>query len=109
MGKHRWKSLPNIPFDQEPAMSAPPLTEAVTQHILSKEYDLIRINFANGDMVGHTGNLQATIQALEIVDEAVGKVWKACEETQSILLITADHGNADENGTVGQRKTVQNR
>ena len=86
----------NVPFDQAPAMSASPLAEKVAESILSREYDHIRINFANGDMVGHTGNLEATIQAIEIVDQAVGKVWEACKQSNSILLITADHGNADE-------------
>ena len=86
----------NIPFDQAPAMSALPLTNAAAKEILSQKYDHIRINFANGDMVGHTGNLDATVQAVEIVDHAIGEVWKVCKNTDSILLITADHGNADE-------------
>ena len=86
----------NVPFDQEPAMSAPILAKKVSEAILSQKYDHVRINFANGDMVGHTGNLNATIEALSILDQAVGDVWEACKQTSSILLITADHGNADE-------------
>jgi 2,3-bisphosphoglycerate-independent phosphoglycerate mutase len=86
----------NVPFDQKPAMSAPELAKQVSKAIRSQKYDHIRVNFANGDMVGHTGKLDATIKSVEIVDQSVAEVWKACQESNSVLLITADHGNADQ-------------
>ena len=59
-------------------------------------FDFARINFPNGDMVGHTGNLEASVVAVETVDLCVAKLIQAADETDTILLITADHGNADE-------------
>ena len=86
----------NVPFDQQPQMSAFIVTEKTCEAIRANKYDHIRLNIANGDMVGHTGNFSATVNAMEIVDQCVGELEKAARETNSILLITADHGNADE-------------
>ncbi|HND31198.1 MAG TPA: alkaline phosphatase family protein, partial [Myxococcota bacterium] len=62
----------------------------------SGKFDHIRLNLANGDMVGHTGNFDATVTAVECVDRCVGRLWAACQEEGAVLLVTADHGNADE-------------
>ena len=86
----------NVPFNQAPRMKALEVTNLSIKAIETREYDHIRLNIANGDMVGHTGDLQATIEAVEFVDECVGRLIKACTDTNSILLVTADHGNADE-------------
>ena len=76
-------------------MSAYTIAEELTKRIGSGDYDFIVANFANGDMVAHSGNLEATIKACEVVDQCVGKVFKAVQEAGGALLITADHGNAD--------------
>ena len=86
----------NVPFNQAPRMKALEVTEQTLIAINSQQYDHIRLNIANGDMVGHTGDLQATIEAVEFVDECVGRIVEACTSTNSILIVTADHGNADE-------------
>ena len=79
-----------------PEMSAYKVTEKVMYAIESKVYDTIILNFANPDMVGHTGNLEATIKALEVIDECIGKIVEAIEKVKGVLLITADHGNAEQ-------------
>ncbi len=83
-------------YDQKPEMSAYPVADAVAKAILSKKYALIVVNFANGDMVGHTGNIQAAIKAVEAVDECLAKIAKAIDETDAAMLVTADHGNSDQ-------------
>ena len=83
-------------YDQKPEMSAYEVTEKVIEAINSGKYDNIILNYANPDMVGHTGNLEAAIKAIETIDECVGKVLKAVEEKNGVLLITADHGNAEQ-------------
>lgn len=82
-------------YDRNPEMQAPIITEKVIEKIELKKYYFILINFANPDMVGHTGNLKAAIKAAEIVDECVGKIVQAAKE-KYIILITADHGNFEE-------------
>ena len=77
-------------------MSAYEVTEKVLEAIESDKYDSIILNYANTDMVGHTGSLTAAIKAVEAVDECVGKVVKLVESKQGNLLITADHGNAEQ-------------
>ena len=77
-------------------MEAQEITDVVCAAMKSGNYDHIRLNLANGDMVGHTGDKKATISALETVDMCVGQLIKAALESNSILLVTADHGNADE-------------
>ena len=83
-------------YDQKPEMSAYEVTDKVLDAIKQDKYDCIILNYANTDMVGHTGSLEAAIKAVEAVDECVGKVVKLVEEKQGNLLITADHGNAEQ-------------
>ena len=85
----------NVPFNQAPKMKALEVTNLSVKP-LKAQYDHIRLNIANGDMVGHTGDLNTTIEAVEFVDECVGRIVESCQKTGSILMITADHGNADE-------------
>jgi 2,3-bisphosphoglycerate-independent phosphoglycerate mutase len=82
-------------YDLMPQMSAYGIAEELTKRIRLGEYDFVVANFANADMVGHSGNIDATIKACEVVDECVGKVLDAVEEMGGVLMITADHGNAD--------------
>ena len=83
-------------YDLKPEMSAPEVTEKVLEAINSEKYNCIILNFANPDMVGHTGNLDAAIKAIETVDECVGKVVSAIKSKKGNLIITADHGNAEQ-------------
>lgn len=82
-------------YDLIPQMSAVPVQEALCEQIATEQYDMIVCNFANCDMVGHTGDMDAAIKAVETVDTCVGKVVEACTEHGYIVCITADHGNAD--------------
>jgi 2,3-bisphosphoglycerate-independent phosphoglycerate mutase len=82
-------------YDLQPEMSAYKIADELTARIGSGVYDFVVANFANGDMVAHSGNLEATIKACEVVDECVGRVYKAVQEAGGALMITADHGNAD--------------
>lgn len=82
-------------YDLQPEMSAPEVTDKLVAAILSKQYDAIICNYANGDMVGHTGNLKAAIIAIETLDTCVGRVVAAAQNTGSEVIITADHGNAE--------------
>jgi 2,3-bisphosphoglycerate-independent phosphoglycerate mutase len=87
---------PKVPtYDLKPEMSAYPLTEQVLLQ-LQQEYKLVVINLANVDMVGHTGNIPAAIQACEVVDSCVGKIANAVQERGGVTFITADHGNTEE-------------
>jgi len=83
-------------YDQKPAMSAIKVTEDLCAAIRSGDYDVIICNFANLDMVGHTGNFDATVEAVEIVDACVGRVYDTVRDVNGDLLITADHGNAEQ-------------
>lgn len=83
-------------YDQQPEMSAREITNRVLKEIDAATYDLIVVNFANADMVGHTGNLQATVAAVEAVDECLGKIASAVLAKDGAMIITADHGNAEE-------------
>ena len=96
---------PNVKtYDLKPEMSAYEVAKEVVLRIESLKYDVVILNFANCDMVGHTGNFQATKEAVEAVDSCLGKVLEAVRKVNGILLITADHGNAeqmlDEKGNV---------
>ncbi len=82
-------------YDQKPAMSIRGIVRKLTQEIRDNSYGFYVANFANADMVGHTGNLPATIKAIEFIDEALGEVVAAVLEVGGVLLITADHGNAE--------------
>lgn len=83
-------------YDQKPEMSAPEVIEEVIRRIRSGVYDLIVVNFANGDMVGHTGVLSAAVKAVEVVDAGVGRIVEATLSAGGSLVITADHGNCEQ-------------
>ncbi len=85
-----------IPFEQRPWMKAAQVTDAVVEAVRSGRYPLIRVNYANGDMVGHTGNREATILAVQTVDLCLARLVKAVRRAKGVALITADHGNADQ-------------
>ena len=82
-------------YDLQPEMSAPEVTEEAVKRIESGNYDVIILNFANCDMVGHTGVLQAAVKAVETVDTCVGRVVEATLKMGGIAMVTADHGNAE--------------
>jgi 2,3-bisphosphoglycerate-independent phosphoglycerate mutase len=82
-------------YDLMPEMSAPGITDVLCQNILSKSHEFTLCNYANGDMVGHSGNLAATIRACEVVDEQLTRIVAAAERAGARLLITADHGNCE--------------
>jgi len=88
-------------YDLEPKMSASMVGDAVLK-AMEEQYDFIVVNFANGDMVGHTGNLEAATRAVEAVDEQLGRLLDKAEESNYSLILTSDHGNCeqmfDENG-----------
>jgi len=86
----------NVPFDEAPAMKAREITDKTIELLQSGDYRFGRLNFANGDMVGHTGNLQATVAAMEAVDRCLGRLVEAVEAAGGILVFTADHGNAED-------------
>ena len=83
-------------YDLKPEMSAYEVTKKVVEAVQSDKYDTIILNYANPDMVGHTGNLEATIKAIEAIDECVQKVVDAVEEKNGMIIMTADHGNAEQ-------------
>lgn len=87
---------PNVPtYDLKPEMSAYEVADTVTEKIRSGEYDFVVINFANCDMVGHSGVLEAAIKAVEAVDACVGKVYDTVMDMDGVMILTADHGNAE--------------
>jgi 2,3-bisphosphoglycerate-independent phosphoglycerate mutase len=83
-------------YDLQPEMSAPQLTDRLIEAINSHTYDVIICNYANADMVGHSGNFNATVRAIECLDQCMSRVWAALKKQGGKLLITADHGNAEE-------------
>lgn len=89
-------------YDQKPEMSAPEVTDALVDAIKSGKYDAIICNYANSDMVGHTGKFAAAVAAIEALDRCIGRVVEALEQVGGEMLITADHGNAE------QMEDVQN-
>jgi 2,3-bisphosphoglycerate-independent phosphoglycerate mutase len=93
-----WKEIPSdvCPFEDAPRMKADEITAAVVEAIKGGEYKFIRLNFPNGDMVGHTGNFDAVKVAVEAVDEGVGKIMEAIKQTNGIMVCSADHGNSDD-------------
>jgi 2,3-bisphosphoglycerate-independent phosphoglycerate mutase len=82
-------------YDLQPDMSAPELTDKAVAAIDSGKYDLIVLNYANPDMVGHTGNLPAAVKAVETVDAGLGRIAEAVQKAGGVLLVTADHGNCE--------------
>ena len=85
-----------LPFDQRPEMQAAPIVDAVVQRMEDGSFDAARINLANGDMVGHTGVLDAAVRAVQTLDQALDRLVEAARRTGTVLLITADHGNVEE-------------
>jgi 2,3-bisphosphoglycerate-independent phosphoglycerate mutase len=85
-----------VPFDQRPWMKAAEISDAVAAAITSGAHDVVRVNYANGDMVGHTGDLEATRIAIEVLDRQLARLERAVRDSGGVLLVTADHGNADE-------------
>ena len=85
-----------VSFDERPWMKSAEITDRVIEVIRSKEYGFVRLNYPNGDMVGHTGNMDATVIGVEAVDLALARMIHAIDETGAVLVITADHGNADQ-------------
>jgi 2,3-bisphosphoglycerate-independent phosphoglycerate mutase len=94
------KTLPDgrplTTYDQQPEMSAYAVCDEVVKRVNSNQYDLIVVNFANGDMVGHTGVLGAAIKAVEVVDVCVGRILEALQKLNGIAIVTADHGNCEQ-------------
>ena len=82
-------------YDLQPEMSAPEVTEKVIEALKSQEYGFILVNFANPDMVGHTGMLDAAIKAIEFLDECLKKIVDTVKEVDAVMLLTSDHGNAE--------------
>jgi len=82
-------------YDLQPEMSAPEVTDRLVEAIGSGNYDLIVCNYANPDMVGHTGNLSAAIKAMETIDKSMGRLTQAIETAGGVMLVTADHGNIE--------------
>ncbi|MBN1349684.1 alkaline phosphatase family protein, partial [candidate division KSB1 bacterium] len=85
-----------VPFDQKPKMKAAEIADKTIELLKSGRYRFGRLNFANGDMVGHTGVMSAAITAVETVDECVGKLIEVVNSLDGVVIVTADHGNADE-------------
>ena len=85
-----------VPFEQRPWMKCADITDKLIECLLSGKYRYLRVNFPNGDMVGHTGNLEATICSMEALDLQLARILKVIDELHGAAMITADHGNADE-------------
>jgi 2,3-bisphosphoglycerate-independent phosphoglycerate mutase len=85
-----------VPFEQRPWMKCAEIADRVIGAIPSGKFDFIRLNFPNGDMVGHTGVYQAVVCGMEAMDIQIGRIAKAVEEAGAVMVITADHGNSDD-------------
>lgn len=94
-----------IPFEQAPAMKSAEITEHMVTAMASRQFDFLRCNFPNGDMVGHTGVLEAVITAMECVDQGLARILEAAEQYGYTVLVTADHGNADQMTETKKGKT----
>ena len=94
-----------IPFEQAPAMKSKEITEKMVEAMASKQYQFIRCNYPNGDMVGHTGVMEAVVYAMECVDNGLKAILEAADKYGYTVLITADHGNADQMTETKKGKT----
>lgn len=94
-----------IPFEQAPAMKSAEITEHMVNAMASRQFDFLRCNFPNGDMVGHTGVLEAVITAMECVDQSLARILEAADQYGYTVLVTADHGNADQMTETKKGKT----
>ncbi len=101
----RYVEIPSdkLPFEQAPAMKAREITAAAVAAIRSGRWDHVRLNIANGDMVGHTGVFDAVVRAMEVVDGCVAELEAAVREVGGVMIVTADHGNAEEMYEVDKR------
>ncbi|SDC80846.1 2,3-bisphosphoglycerate-independent phosphoglycerate mutase [Natrinema hispanicum] len=98
---------PDVPtYDQQPEMSAPEVTDTAIDTIDADDPDVLVLNYANPDMVGHTGDYEAAIEAVEAVDEQFGRLVERLEDAGAHVLVTADHGNADDMGTEADPHTA---
>ena len=86
----------NVPFQERPAMKCAEIADNVIEAIRNCKHEFIKLNFPNGDMVGHTGIFQAVVASMEIMDIQIGRICRAIKEAGGILILTADHGNADD-------------
>jgi 2,3-bisphosphoglycerate-independent phosphoglycerate mutase len=95
-------------YDLKPEMSAREVTDELVKRIRSKRYSFILANYANPDMVGHTGIIEAAVKAVEVIDECLGRIVRAAQEAGAIVMITADHGNLEvmTDKTTGQPHTA---
>jgi len=96
----------NVPFEQRPWMKAAEITDRLIAELRTGRHQFARVNYANGDMVGHTGAFDATVLAVEAVDLQLARLAQAVQELKGILVVTADHGNADEMFQRDKRGTV---
>jgi 2,3-bisphosphoglycerate-independent phosphoglycerate mutase len=92
-----------IPFDQAPNMKAKEITQELEKALTSGKYKFLRVNFANGDMVGHTGSLDAAVEAVRALDEVVGHLVAIIDELEGTVIITADHGNCEQMYAVNKK------
>jgi 2,3-bisphosphoglycerate-independent phosphoglycerate mutase len=93
-------------YDLQPEMSAPEVTDKLVSAIASDKFDLIVVNYANTDQVGHSGDYAATIKAVEAVDACLGRLTEAVRKAGGVLLMTADHGNAEQMFDDGSQHTL---
>jgi 2,3-bisphosphoglycerate-independent phosphoglycerate mutase len=96
-----------VPLEQRPWMKAAEITDRLVAELQTGRHRFARVNYANGDMVGHTGSLDATVLAVEAVDLQLARLVRAVDALEGILLVTADHGNADEMFQHGKDGRVQ--
>ena len=82
-------------YDKQPAMSGHKITQEAIKRINSKKYGLVVVNYANADMIGHTGNFEATVKSISTLDECIGKIVQCAQKNSNNVVITADHGNAE--------------
>ncbi len=92
-----------VPFEQRPWMKCAEITDKLIEALESGKYDCLRVNFPNGDMVGHTGSLEATICSMEALDLQLGRILAVVDKVGAVALITADHGNADEMAEIDKK------
>jgi 2,3-bisphosphoglycerate-independent phosphoglycerate mutase len=98
---------PDVPtYDAQPEMSAPEVTDRATEIVENRDPDALVLNYANPDMVGHTGDFEAAVAAVEAVDEQLGRLLDALQAAGADVLVTADHGNADDMGTAEHPHTA---
>jgi 2,3-bisphosphoglycerate-independent phosphoglycerate mutase len=83
-------------YDMMPQMSAPGIADALVEDLNARRHEIVICNFANADMVGHTGSLEATVAAVETLDECLGRVLTALRAVNGTAIVTADHGNAEQ-------------